>query len=543
MRTRNDRGSIAFPVSGSLNIPGSERGTRLGAVQVNVVDYKPFISQEGIDPSEMQAIRDDMRKLIDNLRSYTNFMTPGDDKVAANIQLANNQIGTHLALLLELGKLDDPFIKRVNIPLPRKFHGRMVSTLHDALVDLGQVDPGGNIPNMTRNMVHAMQSGLFPDDGEIDLFTTPEPIYLDWLDHVDSSVRDRVKLTRLQIPHRVGIHVPYTSDKPGGVGTFGMVTPMHSTIANLATNFDTLRACNHVLVSESLSTLVQSDEQRRQFREFQNPSSAFREQCALENYNQMLNRGRMPIISMNDEEMVKYLLSIERRRALSNTSPSSSDEVIQTPSFSSPFDGNRAINDSTIDLVNNGFSRYLSSITPHPEDSLYFPASVSSGPFGGYHLACTPDGNRYVVFSSTPNGTGTERMLSLVGDNEDIDIKKKHTMGAGDSVASVLSLTQLWNLDRLMKEHSQNRYPLDPKFSEVASMIFVSLLSRFAGEILYHSDRCDWSSVPTDRFPQIVKTIIEKSLKLASDTWNKTEQTQVFREPDWDIDLALWQLR
>lgn len=533
---------MRFPVAGSLNIPGNDRGTRIGAVQVNVVDYKPFVPQDGIEQHEIEDIHTVMRKQIDTLRAYTNFMVPGDDKVAANIILVADTTGTHLALVLELGNLDDPFLKRVNIPLPRKFQGRTASTLHEAVVDLGKVDPGGNIPNMTRNMVHAMQSGLCPDGAEMDLYTTPEPIFLNWLEHVDPAIRDRIHCTRLEIPPRIGIHVEYKSDKPGGVGTFGMVTPMHSTIAQISPHFDTLRSCNHVLVSESLASLVQNDAQRGEFREFQNPSSAFREQCAVESYNHRLNHGRMPFISMNDEEMVKYVLSIERRRGLNTTGSSSANEAIQNPSFSSPFDDDRRMNNPMVELVSNGFNRYLSSITPHPEDNLFFPASVSCGPRGGYHLACTPDGNRYVIFSSTPNGNGTERMLSIVGDNEDINIQKKRTMGAGDSVASILSLTDLWDVNRLMQQHSKNRYPLDPKFFEVASMIFVSIFSRFAGEILYHSDRCDWSSIPPDRFPEIVLTTIEKSLRLAAETWNKTERPQAFREADWDIDLALWQL-
>lgn len=530
-------------MSPNLEISGATN-TKLGAVQINVVDYKPFLDTTDISKEEMEAVQLVSRKLIDNLRAYTQFMTKDDDKVATNLRLVNTEIGEKLSLELELGKMEDPFLKRFDLPLPRKFRGRSVQDLHQALSEISQVQPGGNIPNMFRNMVHAIRSGLLPDTTEIDLHTTDEPVFMKWFDEIEQPIRDRVRLNMLSVPSRKGLHIPYKSDKPGGIGTLGLVTPMHSTIQAIQPNFNSLTDCNHVLVSESLGGLV-TDANRRQYREFQNPSSAFRQQCPLESYNLMLSKGRIPFISMNMGEMDNYLKSVETRRAINEvgTSGATNEEKKSQSFFSQPFDGQRDLNQATVQLVTEAFNRYFACITPYPEDQIYFPISVSCDAYGGYHVACTPDGNRYAIFTSTPQGNGAENMLKIIGPNDDIKLSTKRTMGAGDSVASILSMVHLWDIEKVIGSMRTKQHPLNPKFIEMASAIFVSLMSRFAGEVLYHSNRCDWMSVPPDVFPQIVQKTAEKSLNLAADSWNKIDgDPEVMREPEWDIDVAMWQI-
>lgn len=538
------RGSTAcLTVSASLQIPG-RKNTKLGAVQVNVVDYKLFTNADGIGEGELRTIRDTARRLIDNLRTYTTFMTPGQDKVATNIDLVSSDIGK-LVLHLKLGKMDDPFIKRFEVALPKKHADASGGELHDVLCKFSAIQPGGNVPNMIRNIVHAMQSDVLSLDMRLALFSTNEPVFMEWFAGIPAHVRERIVLTHLSVPSRKALHFPYTSDKPGGIGTLGLVTPMHSTIQGVGAHFDSLVDANHVLVSESLAELVRPDMHHSSYREFQNPSTAFREQCPLESYNLMLKHGRVPFISMNNEEMEQYLKSIETRRALGGTTPSSNqnpDDVV-APSFNHPFDDDRELNGATASLVTESFNRYFACITPHPEEIVYFPVSVSCGPFGGYLVACTPDGKRYALYSSTPHGEGTAAMLRLVGDNDDISIHTKRTMGAGDSVASVLSMAHLWDVERMMGTLRQKQHPIDRKFIEIAAAVFVSLLSRFMGEILYHSDRCDWMSVPPARFPQIIHATAGKSLDLAADLWNKVDgRPRAVREGEWDIDVAVWQL-
>ena len=529
-------------MSPTLEIPGSAN-TTLGAVQVNVVDYKAFVDTTDITDGELDAVRKVSRTLIDNLRTFTTVMTPGDDKVATNIRLVNTEIGENLTLELEIGKMDDPFLKRFVLPLPQKFQGRSVADLHGALSNISQVQPGGNVPNMIRNMVHLMRANLLPPDTQIQLYSTDEPLFRSWFDTLDPSIRNRIALTFMEVPARKAFQVQYNSDKPGGIGTLGLVTPMHSTINKLHAHFDGLTDCNHVLVSESLGGLV-NDRNRATYREFQNPSSAFRQQCPLESYNLMLNKGRIPFISMNMGEMDGYLRSIETRRALGSAASSSSDaEKKPESSFSQPFDDARELNDATVKLVTEAFNRYFTCITPNPEEQIYFPISVSCDAFGGYHVVCTPDGKRYAIFTSTPQGNGAENMLNMIGHNEDIRLSTKRTMGAGDSVASILSMVHLWDIQKVIGNLRTKRHPLNPKFIEMASTIFVSLMSRFAGEMLYHSDRCDWMSVPPEIFPAVMRKTAEKSLNLAAESWNKIDRKpEVMREQDWDIDIAMWQL-
>lgn len=528
-----------------LTFPG-RANSQLGAIQVNVVDYKLFTDTTGISDQELQAIRDYSRKLIDALRTYTTFMTPGDDKVSTNIKLEPQEDKRKLRLNLHLGVGDEPFIKPVTLPLPEKFHGRLQEdSLHEALAAISTTQPGGNVPNMIRNITHVMKGKILPPDVRVLLHSTEEPVFQAWFDALAPEVRERITMHSMDIPPRKGVHLPYSSDLPGGIGTLGMITPMHSAIQVMRGQMANLARCNHVLVSESLGQLVSPE--YRGYKEFHNPSSAFREQCALENYNLMLNGGRIPIVSVNDEEMVKYLASIESRRALhaslSHTGGDEGERKPKKPSFGYPFDEHRKFNDATAALATESFSRYFACIPPQIETETYFPLSVSCGPYGGYHISCTPDGKRYVIFTSTPQGEGVQKMLDIIGPNEEITIETKRTMGAGDAVSSVLSLAHLLDIEQMMGQLKSPQHPINAKFIEIAASIFVSLLSRFAGEILYHSNRCDWMSVPPEKFRDIITATARKGLGLAAEMWNRIDpKPTIAREPEWNIDVAVWQL-
>ena len=130
----------------------------------------------------------------------------------------------------------------------------------------------------------------------------------------------------------------------------------------------------------------------------------------------------------------------------------------------------------------------------------------------------------------------------MLGKNTDIDINKQHTMGAGDSVATVLSLSHIWDLEEMMKRHAKKEHARDPRFFETAAMVFVSLMSRVAGDILYHSSRCDWSSIPPPVFRELVGKTAEKSLDKAMDLWKGLPSPQSTKDPEWDICIAAWRL-
>ncbi len=500
-----------------------------------MVDYKFGM---GVDENDLKETRDAVRKLLDSLRKHTTFIPLGKDKTVANIDLTHCDIGTTLPLTLRFGKPDDAYLKPFELPLPPQFRGKKVRDLHDALQQMSRMDPGGNVPNMIRNLAHIMGSPSAPRGMTIDLYSTDEPLFQVWFSSLSQQTRDRIRLTLIDVPARKGLHLPYSSDDPSKHGTLGIGTPLHSTIHSMEEHFPRLITCNHVLVSESLHSLVKKKADKEQYHEFQDPSTAFREQCAIESYNHMLNGGmHMPVVTMNDEEMIEYLTSLEKRR----DAPLS---VNQPLTFAAPFDGQRQLNDVTMQQVSNTFERYFACVTPRPHTTLHFPLNVSCGSRGGYHIACTPKGTRFAIFSSTPRSTeGAQRMLSTIGKNDDISLEKSYVMGAGDAVATVLSLAHLWDIPEMLRTHANKTHPLDARFIETASIIFVSLLSRFVGEMVFHSDRCDWTSVPQELFPDIVRRVAEKSLDAATHVWGRTEKPQQVRENEWDMDIAIWELQ
>lgn len=527
----------------TLHVVGRDN-VKLGAVQVNVVDYKPFSNAESISPTEMDIVQNATRTLLEELRMYTTIVQPGEDKVSAVTELRSNQIGDQLELLIKFGKTGQPFKKDFDLPLPKSLRGFSAADLHSALQNIGRIDPGGNVPNMVRNIVHLMSMNLMPPDFEVHLYSTSEPVFQQWYDSLAEHIRDRVHRTLLQIPSRTSIHLAYPGEK-STIETMGLVSPMHSTVNAVQPYMDTLAGCNHVLVSESLQPNIQSDTLARTYQEFQNPSSAFRSKCGIASYDMVIDRKypvqHIPFVSLNHTEMVTYLKSVEDRRDIMNQV---GQQKKNEPSFNEPFDRNGHISTATVRNVTDSLQRYFTCITPTNNSSMYYPLSITCKASGGYTVAVSSDrGEKHVIFSSVPTEKGSERMLALAGNHPDMSIDKHSTMGAGDSVASVISAVHLWNLEEMLgRLRQEDRHPLDAKFMEKASMIFTSLLGRFAGMILVHSDRCDWSCVSKEAFQNMILRTAEKSLDLAAACWSSGEYIQVMKEPEWGIDIATWKL-
>ncbi len=518
---------------------------KIGAVQVNMVDYKPFRTPETpLDPAEVEQSRKAVRALLDSLRTNTNFIPRGKDKTIAEIDLASHEIETKLRLTLQFGQLDDPYPKPFALPVPSQFRDKNYSSLHEALKAISRVDPGGNVPNMVRNLAHAIECGVAPEGQTIDLYTTSDPEFERWFDEQSSKVHERIHKTLLSVPARKGLHLQYARDD-GATGTMGIGTRMHSTLTDMERHVRRLAGNNHNLVSESLYELTRGKPELGQYQEFQNPSTAFRQQCGFQNYSHTFMEGKqIPTISMNTDEMVEYVRSVEIRRDAPNSSNEPVDVNDSSLLFAAPLDKSRTLHPTTITMVNESFNRYFVAVSPKPQNTIHFPVNVSCGEFGGYNIACLPKGqDRIVVYSSVPHSKdGAAKILDMVGPNPDIDIRKQQTMGAGDSVATVLSLAHVWDVMEMLKQEAKPQHPLEDRFYEIASAIFVSLLSRVAGEVLYHSDCCDWSSVPAEAFHTIIHTTMQKSLDQATMFWRNIGAPMQTRENDWDVDIAMWKL-
>jgi hypothetical protein len=526
----------------------------LGAVQVNVVDYKAFPDPTRATPEEVAQHEDAAKQLLLSLRKNTNFVGPKQEKVAASMRLLNTQIGDKLGLVLRLGAEGDEYLKEMKIPLPQSYRGKGINEnasdairLHEALMHISRVDPGGNVPNMIRNIVHAMRAKVMPTNVEVRLFSTYEPVFNEWMEGVPEDVRERIHLKYLEVDSRKALHMKYPNDMTQSKGTLGLVTPMHSTLSEMGKHFPKLAECNHALVSESLTPLAKNNQDRATYTEFQNPSSAFRDQCAIETYNNRLNQGENPIISMNDEEMVKFIEALERREAVQGKRANSSGlpEEEEVLTFAKPFDENGQLHEQTTSEVTASFRRYFSVVHPKAAKNMRFPVSVSCGREGGYHVAIDPNGKKYAIFSSIPDETteGPAKMIKLLGDPEKkINLAKEQTMGAGDSVATILSMAHIWDVQKYMESFRTKDQTMDERFITTASMIFISLISRYAGAMLFHSDKCDWSDIPEDKFPKILEETAKRAMKLAEGTWKNTAKPTMAFEPDWNIRVALWEM-
>lgn len=147
--------------------------TKIGAVLVNITDYKPFTDLSDVSVSEIEAVRLVVRKLRDALHDK-HFIRPGQDKVTARLSIQEwKSEDQYLVILLSLGEDDDDaFARRLKIPLPSKYWRSSALDLFDALAEISTLEPGGNVPNMIRNLMHALRSGVLPLESSIHLFSS-----------------------------------------------------------------------------------------------------------------------------------------------------------------------------------------------------------------------------------------------------------------------------------------------------------------------------------------------------------------------------------
>lgn len=510
-------------------------GTKVGAIMQAMTDFK--IRPECLDPL--------IHETILRLRSDSDYHQFGKgDKLPANMRLRRAPVHLPDVMPVELygGALGE-FRRDLDIPLMSSSVPRQeVNTIEEGLKKISTMGPGGNTPNEVRNMVHLMAAGVGPE--QLHLYSSSDFLFEEWLQSLPPAAHERIHLTKLSLASRIGVHFPYRGADHKGVlqnGTLAISSPAESTRDAIRLHLQELLVCHNVIVSEGLGRQILETQLQGREKLVQkiNPSSALRGDCAVDAYEYIQKGGYPPIATMNDEEADFYIRTLKGR--VEDKNPEKLDPFF----FPSPFGAHGGVNDMAVDAASQGFNEYLRYIpAPHTEQ-LLFPLNISCGKQGGYHLAHC-GGKHYVVFTTTPHRAGAQFLLDTVGNPPGIQMGTALSMGAGDAVGTLLSLTnRVWDVEELMGEYakkSQKHHSVDEHYLRVASMIFVSILSRILGEYVFHSEKTDFTDVPPGSLRNIVNYAAEQALAATEPVWHVGPVPKQSAVEELGINVALWEL-
>ena len=524
----------------AMRLPLQPENTGLGFVMQTMTDYKPH--QRDID---IEGLMDEVRLLKDGCVQHK-FVK--GDKLPTITNVRERLVRGVLKLELHgeaLGKWHFP----LDIPLAKPFkRGKKVETLHDALMLFCATAPGGNAPNELRDIAHCMEAGIGPS--HVEVFTSTDPLFQSWYAGLSEPVRERIRITVLgengqkkgslgSFPPRQGLHLPYRLRESHGTGTLAISNPASSTVPYIRGHLETLLKLDHTIVSEGLSVamLETTLPGRQNFLQKLNPSSAFRSQCAIDSWEGAKAGGRPPILTMNNDEFDYYIRCI-KARVEDDVDPDKLDPI----PLPSPFGSGEEVNVTTVAIANDGFREYLRHVPARQDERLHILLNVSAGAQGGYHLA-TKGSRRYVVYSTIPDKHGTHQLIRLVGRPAGLHAKTERSMGAGDSVGAILSLANIWDLEELLAQYASSNRRGSPskEYVRAAAVIFVSLLSRYIGECLYRTERCDMTDIPPENIRLLIDHAAKQALIAADDVWNVAPRPKGTVVAN-GIRLALWEL-
>lgn len=511
-------------------------GSKAAGVMQAMTDYKP--------KREIVDLRKVMRPVA-GLRADCKRHGFGEgDKLATGIDLrGDGLVKVEHAFDIELtGGVLGNFHYYLTIP----FNGRLrratsVETLHDGLRIFSDMHPGGNVSNVARSTALLMEAGIGPE--ELHIFGSTDSLFEEWHRSLTDGVRERIRCTILmkreedkevQLPSRKALHLPYSEKE-----VMSISTPATSTIPYLRGLFRELLRYDHVIVSEGLgrSILGTGLKHCKDLPQVFNPGSSFLGDCALDSYEYTTAGGRPPIVTMNGVEFNYYVRCIRGR--IEGENPADLDPI----PFLSPFADDGMLEQKRADITNKGFREYFRHIRPVRSNRLQFPLSVSLGEDGGYHVA-EREGRLFVVFSTTPHTRGAQKLLRIAGKPHGVSTKIRKVMGAGDAVGALLSLANIWDTEEFIAQYASqhNTSLLKDSHRIAAAALFTSILSRYVGEFLYRTEKCDMTQVPADKIRDVIVFAAKQALRASESLWNIGTQAKEAKV-EGGMKVALWELR
>lgn len=399
------------------------------------------------------------------------------------------------------------------------------------------VDDGGNIQNMLLDMV-VLLGGLaehqFPNLPSLVVASSSDPF-----EQCDRGIAVEfdhfVKHFKLDLEDRYSIQMPWTGED-GCSGTLAITSePKRSHVAlvgllsEAAVFRQLFRQANCFVSSDPLFELIQQYGQPP-FAYVINASTAFRSLVAVSSY------GTHALLPMNQGEasqVCKLLLQRGQGTDLDQT---------ETPRFPSPFSLVESEVDrdalKILDQTLDKFTRY--NLLHRAPNGMAFVCPISFGAEGG--LIVGIDNQSIACFTSVPNEEGRAAIASSFCDIEKPIDGIYFEVGAGDSVAAVITLFNTVDPGCLIDAIASERARRHRSLMSLARTIFVSVLSRVVGELLLRTQKTYLANVSRRSVGLLLREVAEKSLGAAERVVKHLPSEGYTEIEEWGIQVVVWQL-
>ena len=510
------------------------RRPRLLAISQKVQDVK----LPDRDPAET------LSRLMGKLRAWLHarLCIPADKVTATLTPLFVDKDGVlHVELTGPSLCAEEGILPSLKIALPLNLLGyngpleRIDQVLH--AMNGTTIDDGGNVQNMAVNlalMLHAL-APAFPEQFGPEMFrltiASSSPPFEKLPPALAAALSHFTDVYKLDMPDRCSIQSPYISDQKRGtfcIASEALETSdaVRNAIRANAAFAESFRQATCFVAADPIYPIV-SEYGVPPYATIINASTALRSLVALASY------GRTVLLPMNEGEAADVCrLLLGRAQGLElNT--------IKPPPFPAPFNtqGNAidpealAALDGSLDL----FSRYCPPYRPFEGQGFVCP--ITFGHEGGvlvgsgaHSLAC---------FTSVPAPEGEAELRNTYGDPAQM-VDRKCEVGAGDSVAAVIALFNTVDPSFIIRRYLEGLEKTEPQLIELASLLFVSFMSRIVGSFLLRTTKTYLANIPAENVPKLIEDTAREALALARRMFKKLSSPAMGTSERFGIRAAIW---
>ena len=455
-------------------------------------------------------------------------------------------------------RIDDEGVFYADIPggqlssdLDTSIHVRFPLNLKDTNVNLDietvfssaegtRVDDGGNVQNMIINTVLAITNGgirerLRENGGDISIAIASSSDPFRQTPTIADDLGESCEVFELDIPDRFAIQLPW--EEGGASGTLAITSEPRETKYAVE---DLIREKpDFARVLEGATCIISSDPvfdvlERHATPPYSyiiNSSTAFRSLVAAEAYN------RSVILPMNQNEAADVCRLLLQRKY------SQELDAIQRPPFPSPLKPRGdEVDESSLEELDRSLDMFRTFIPLYRHyERMAICSPITFGPEGG--LVVGTGTEEIACFTSTPAPENEKHLLESFGDSSKIEWDRKYEVGAGDAAATIISIFDAIDPILFIGPFLEGRESEDRLLLELASTVYVSLLSRVAGSFLVRNQLTNWSNIQPDAFESLFDQVARESLEVSREMVRRVPSGPVLRPVEkWGIQVLIWRV-
>lgn len=500
-----------------------------------------FVSQKVIDiKTPLDLI--DLAKTIGDLRELLHKYSfiPGDIFTGKlepkNIdEQGNLQCDLHGSSLGSPTNSTPRIVIQLNLPLGLRNYKKELNP-QDIFGAIGRtsIDDGGNIQNMLLNTLVLVEA-LSPQYSAFDSVNLPITVatssdpFRKLNREMFNLFEKRVKVYPLGIKDRFAIHLPYEHAKKQGI--MAITSEPKETYEALCKLFKANEPFERAF--KSATCFISADPFFQILSSYAfppyayviNASTAFRALVAVSAY------GNYALLPMNQKEaadVCKLMLSRGRGTELDQT---------EAPPFPSPLTPKEDRIDpdklTTLDNSIDMFSRH-NPFFQHAE-GLSFACPISFGEEGGLIIGMNRE--PIACFSTILSKEGEQLLFEEYSFPISAEIQET---GAGDAVATVVALFNTVSPEVLIESYLEGKEKDHSDLRQIASILFVSCLSRIVGNLIVRTPRTNLTHIQIDPLRRLIGDVAEESVKLARDHVGLLSRPTFGVIKKWGIKVAVW---